>query len=173
MRKIIIIGTLHAGITPKNELKKYLDYAKPDQVLVEIAEADLRRDRLDSYPTEMVYALNWARKRNILVNGFDCSLNTLRKGMTADDNQRVIREQKKLMKDLTWKDLNKSRNLKKLNTASAKKLVDPEKEKRREIGMFRNIQKTMIEKGTILILTGCGHLNFFEKHIKEANFPLR
>lgn len=62
MRKIIIIGTLHAGLTPNQELKEFLEYTKPTQVLVEILEEDLHQKKLDSYPSEMVYTLKWAKQ---------------------------------------------------------------------------------------------------------------
>lgn len=42
MLKIIIIGTLHAGLTPVKELEgEFIEY-KPDQILVEIAANDIK-----------------------------------------------------------------------------------------------------------------------------------
>jgi len=172
MREIIIIGTLHAGLTPKQELKKFLEDVKPDQVLVEMAEEDLRKNRIDSYPPEMVYTFKWSRKRNIIVNGFDCSLNTLRKGMTDADNLKAIKDSKRLLKNLSWKDMNKEKNSKILAPIN-KRLIDPLKERKRNFQMIKNIRKLMIPKGKVVIVTGCSHLNYFEKHIKEANFAFR
>ena len=45
-RKIIVIGTLHAGITPNNELKAVIESFKPDQLLVEIANDDITKNDL-------------------------------------------------------------------------------------------------------------------------------
>lgn len=173
MKKIIIIGTLHAGLTPENELKEILEKSNPDQLLVEIAKEDIKKGKLGFYPPEMVISYTWAKKNRIKVNGFDSKIDVLMKGISEEDNQRVIEEQKKLMGNFTWKDMNKTENFKKLNTDSAKKLVDPEKEEKREFEMLKDIKNSMLGTGTILIVTGCGHLNFFEKHIKNAIFPFR
>ncbi|MFH1972091.1 MAG: hypothetical protein ABIJ18_01295 [archaeon] len=173
MRKIIIIGTLHAGLTSKNELQKILEKINPDQLLVEIAEEDIKNGKFDLYPPEMIFAYKWGKKRRINVNGFDSKINVIRKGLTEEDNQQVIKEQKKLMQNLNWKDMNKSKNLKKIKTNSSKKLIDPIKEAKRESELLKNIKKTMIPDGIITIITGCGHLDFFSKHIKGAILPLR
>ena len=69
--------------------------------------------------------------------------------------------------------MNKAENLKKLDTDSAKNLVDSKKEEKREFEMLKNIKNSMIDNGKILIITGCGHLDFFEKHIINAVFPFR
>ena len=52
--------------------------------------------------------------------------------MNEKDNQRAIEEQREIMKNFTWKEMNKSKNLKRLDTESSKKLVDQGKEKERE-----------------------------------------
>ena len=173
MKKIIIIGTLHAGLTPKNELKEVLEKYNPNQLLIEIAEEDIKNREFYSYPLEMVFAYDWANKNKVKVNGFDLKIDVLRKGMKEEDNQKVIEEQKKLMNNFSWKDMNKAENLKKLDTDSAKNLVDSKKEEKREFEMLKNIKNSMIDNGKILIITGCGHLDFFEKHIINAVFPFR
>ena len=173
MRKIIIIGTLHAGLTPENELKEVLEKYNPNQLLIEIAEEDIKNREFYSYPLEMVFAYDWANKNKVKVNGFDLKIDVLRKGMKEEDNQKVIEEQKKLMNNFSWKDMNKAENLKKLDTDSAKNLVDSKKEEKREFEMLKNIKNSMIDNGKILIITGCGHLDFFEKHIINAVFPFR
>ena len=50
MRKIIIIGTLHVGLTPDNELKEVLEEYNPDQILVEIDEKDLGKKKFLQSP---------------------------------------------------------------------------------------------------------------------------
>lgn len=173
MRKIIVIGTLHAGLTPENELKEILVKYHPEQLLVEIAQTDIKNGKFDAYPPEMIFAYHWAKKKKIKVSGFDSKIDSLRKGMTEEDNMGVIEEQKKLMENLTWKDMNRAKHLKKLDTASAQNLVDLDKEEKREFEMLINIKKAMIDQGTTIIVTGCGHLDFFKKHMKSAIFPLR
>lgn len=173
MRKIIIIGTLHSGLTPEDELKEVLERYNPDQLLIEIAEEDIKNGKFDFYPPEMIFAYNWAKKNKVKVNGFDSKMDVLRKGMTEEDNQKVIEEQKKVMNNFTWKDMNKTETLKKLDTDSAKNLIDHKKEEKREFELLKNIKDSMIENGKILIITGCGHLDFFEEDIRNAFFPFR
>jgi len=173
MRKIIIIGTLHSGSTPEDELEKVLQEYDADQIFVEISEEDIGNRELKDYPKEMVFAFNWAEKKGVKVNGYDPKTDIFRKGMTELDNKKVIEEQEGLMEEFNWKDMNKVVNLRKLDTEAGKNLVDPDKAEEREFEMLGNIEREMIHKGVILILTGCGHLDFFEKHIKGAIFPFR
>ena len=96
--------------------------------------------------------------------------------MTEEDNKKVIEEQKELIKKtgkFDWKDMNKEENLKLLKIESAERLVDPKKEKKREIEMLENINKVMISKVVVVIITGVSHLGFFLKNIKDALFPFR
>mgnify|MGYP001612470089 CR=1 FL=1 len=172
MRKIIIIGTFHTGLTPNKELKEVLEEIKPDQLLVEITEREIKNDNLRKYLPEMVFAYRWAKKKKIAVSGFDSSINVLSKGMTEKDNKSIIKKQKKLMRGYTWKDFNKEKYLKLLE-GSEEDLIDWKKEQRREKKMLQNIKKAMHSNGIIVIVTGCGHLKFFKKHIKRAVFPFR
>jgi hypothetical protein len=56
---------------------------------------------------------------------------------------------------------------------SVKKTIDWKKWKEREIEMLKNVKKRISLRGKTIIVTGCGHLSFFEKHIKNATFPFR
>ena len=173
MKEIIIIGTIHAGFTPKNELKEIIQKYNPNQILVEIAEEDIKNKKLKSYPPEMIFTYNWAKQNQIKVNGFDSKINVMKKGVTKKEKQRIMEEGKRLMKSFTWKDMNKPRNLKKINIKSIEKFVDSKKEKERQVKMLRNIRKLIVNEGRVIIITGCGHLDFFKKNIKGAFFPLR
>ena len=173
MRKIIIIGTLHAGLTDEIELKHLLEKYNPDQVFVEIAQEDIDKGKINSYPPEMISIYGWAIEQDIVVNGFDSKINTLRERLTNKDNQAVIEEQKKIMKNFNWKDMNKEKNNGLLHIPSLDLLVDKEKEAKRELEMLAKINSVMVSQGTVLIVTGCGHLNFFEKMLPDAIFPLR
>lgn len=173
MKKIIIIGTLHAGLTPNLELKQVLGKYKPNRLLVEIAQEDIDAGTVDSYPPEMVFAYEWAISNSIKVYGFDCKMNIFLEGKNQTDNQVVILDQKKVMGKLTWKDMNKENNLKLLHLSSEKELINKRKEKEREMEMLKNIKNKLESSGTTLIITGCGHLKFFEENFHKAVFPLR
>jgi pheromone shutdown protein TraB len=172
-RKIIVIGTLHAGITPNNELREAIESFRPDQLFVEIANDDIDKNNLNSYPSEMIFALNWAKSNIVKVVGFDSKINVFRKGIMSEDNQAMIEKQKKLIKNLSWKDFNKIKNEKLLEVDGLDELIDQEKDAIREHEMLKNIQTNIIESGTVVIITGVAHLNFFEQNIKNAIFPFR
>lgn len=172
-RKIIVIGTLHAGITPNNELKEVIESFQPDQLLIEIASDDIIKNDLSSYPPEMIFAFEWAKNNNVKVMGFDSKINVFRKGVMPEDNQVTIEKQKKLIKKLSWKDFNKIKNEKLLDVDDLNNLIDQDKERVRENEMLKNIEAHIIESGTVVIITGTAHLNFFERNIKDAIFPFR
>lgn len=173
MRKIIVIGTLHAGSTPNKELKAVLERYEPDQLLVEIAQKDIDRGKIVSYPPEMRFVCKWGKRMRIKVSGFDSKINVMKKGVTERDNQRLIKEEGWLMRGLTWKDLNKSSNLKKIDTPLYHRIVDHKKERKREVQMAKNIINSMVSRGAVVIVTGAGHLDFFQKRIPNAIFPFR
>jgi pheromone shutdown protein TraB len=172
-KKIIIIGTLHAGITPNNELKEVIEGFEPDQLLIEIANDDIIENDLISYPPEMIFALEWAKNNNVKVCGFDSKIDVFRKGIMPEENQAMIEKQKKLIKNISWKDFNKIKNEKVLDVDGLDELIDHEKERMREYEMLNNIESNIIESGTIVVITGIAHLNFFERNIKDAIFPFR
>ena len=175
MRNIIIIGTVHSGFTPNKELEEVLEKYSPDQLFVEVAEEYVAKNKLRKYPPEMIFALRWAKKNKIKVNGFDVAENTLKKGVTEKEVKNLINEADELIKKnkFTWKDLNKKEKIKILDTKTYLNAVDWEKEKARELKMLHNIKLAIAKSGTIVIITGAGHLNFFEKNLKGAEFPFR
>ena len=81
LRKIIVIGTLHAGITPNNELKDVIESFEPDQLLVEIVNDDIVKNDLSSYPPEMIFAFEWAKSNKVKVAGFDSKIDVFREGV--------------------------------------------------------------------------------------------
>lgn len=170
MQNIIVIGTLHAGLTPNEELEKIFTEYKPTQILVEISQDDINSDNLNKYPPEMIFTYEWAITNNVKVNGFDSKINVFKEGLTENDNLDLIEEQKKLIKKYSWKDFNKSENKKLLDIDN---ITDPVKEKKREQEILKNINKAIDENGSILIITGCGHLDFLEQNLKNAIFPFR
>lgn len=173
MKKVIIIGTIHGRFTPNRELKEVLEKYSPDQIFVELAEEDVAKNKLKRYPSEMIFALHWAKKNKVKVNCFDVTGSVLRKGITKYEIKTLIKEFNKLIKDskFTWKDMNKGEKLKILDTPNYLNAFNPEKEKMREMKMLANIKKAMLKSGIIIIITGAGHLAFFETHLKGAEFP--
>jgi pheromone shutdown protein TraB len=173
MLKIIIIGTLHVGLTPNKELEAEFKKYNPNQILVEIAESDIKNKNISKYPPEMIFTYKWAKRNNIKVCGFDTKINIFKKGIKEADNLELIKKQKKLIKNYSWKAFNKKESDKLLDVDDLNKIIDLEKEKVRNSKMLSNIKKFMIIKGVVMIITGSGHLNFFEKHFKKAIFPFR
>ena len=172
MNQIYIIGTLHAGWTPESELQEELEKIKPDQLLVEICDSDLQDNKIENYPSEMVFAYQWAKQNQVPVVGYDSKIEVFRDGVGDEDNQIVIEEQKKRLGHITWQEANKPENRALFKSEGYEKLVDPEKDKLREQEMLANIKEVMNNSGRIVILTGCGHLDFFETNFPEAEFPL-
>jgi len=173
MTKLIVIGTLHAGLTPEEELFDILNNLKLEILLIEMVQKDVEMEILNNYPPEMISAYHWAKKQNISVYGFDSAIHTLRDGMTEQDNQDAIDKQKEIMKKFTWKDINKEKNLALLNGNLWEKLVDPNKHRRREEEMIKNIKHILDSTKTTIILTGCAHLKTFEQTFPQAIFPFR
>jgi pheromone shutdown protein TraB len=173
MLKVIIIGTLHVGLTPNKELETEFIKYNPNQILVEIAEGDIKKKSISKYPPEMIFTYNWARKNKIKVNGFDSKINIFKKGVKKADNLELIKKQKTIIKNYSWKAFNKEENDRLLNIDDLSKIIDLEKEKIRNLQMLCNIRKFIISNGVVMIITGTGHLNFFEKHFKKAIFPFR
>ena len=173
MRKIYVIGTVHNMLPgKKKELKSLLEDIDPDQILVEIVNKDLRNNRIRKYPKEMIFAYIWAIKNGKKVNGSDVPINIIRKGFSQKELKIVEKSLTKIASKYTWKELNKSKYIRKLEIFDDK-IIDKKKHRLRQKKMLENIQKNMIKDGTILILTGSGHLKFFEKKLKEAIFPFR
>ncbi len=173
MQKIVIIGTLHGEYTPKKELEEILNFYSPNQIFVEIYQGDINKNYLEKYPQEMIFALNWARSKKVELSGFDSEIDIFKGGFSASKNQKIIDQQKPVLNKFNWKDFNKKEIFNKINSLAEKKFIDSAANFIREEEMLNNIKKKIIPDGVVLILTGCGHLDFFEKKIKKADFPLR
>lgn len=171
MKKVYIIGTVH-NMFPKHkrELTSILKRINPDQVLVEIDKKDLKSSKIKKYPKEMIYAYKWAIKRKKKADGFDYDINII------ISNKKVLIEIEKkitmLIDKIGWKSLNKKKY-----SLTIEKIVNNMLNKRKALNrrrlMLKNIKSREISNGKVLILTGVGHLSFFERHIKGAIFPLR
>lgn len=178
--RIIIIGTIHLNWTPKDELSKVLSDINPDQVLVELSREELyERPREDSIRDEMFEAYDWAVEHNKLVNYFDSEDSPLKEGVTGKEPEFLEHElkSKDLLKSYSWKDLNKPEpwkisEVKELEDKIVAQYFDTEKSQQRERQMLKEIRAKLIE-GTNVIVTGAGHLSFFERELPEAELPFR
>ncbi len=183
MRKIYIIGTLHNYI-PKKDIIEILEKYSPDQVLIEVTSSDLKKKNLKGYGKEFRDAYEWCKKNKAKVTGFDYEQKgwPQSKDMSKPEKKEYKKIEKilfKIVKRYGWKKFNKKKYEKLLdcyiNKAKetiyyVKKAYEvlPQRQKR----MLANVKKRMLKKGTIIILTGAGHLDFFEKNLK-AEFPFR
>lgn len=177
MREIFIIGTVHEGMTPHRELEQVLENLRPDQLLVELQAAksikEIKTSGMIPYPDELIFAYEWAKERNIPVNGFDVPVSILGDDLQDNEDIDFIERQKALFTKYSWKDLNKKDVLEGLSKIAPDEITDQAKYDEREVGMLNNITKLMVKDGRVIILTGADHLNFFGKHIPHAIFPLR
>jgi pheromone shutdown protein TraB len=178
MKNMYVVGTLHQGCVPEEELVDVLESFKPDQLFLELPDEPLE-DIVKSgdIRDEMIYAYQWAKKNNILVHCFDSEINTFRDGITVDSPEfkKLLVEQTEILKNskITWKQHNKKQYDSLLDHPLIAVISDPAKELQREKDMLQKIRKHSIQEGVILILTGAGHLSFFESELPEATFPFR
>jgi hypothetical protein len=180
MKEIILIGTLHSSWTPHNELEDELQKLKPDQVLVELSPEELNdRPREQSIRDEMFAAYDWATKSNVPVKTFDLENDILKTGVTGKEPEFFEYEvkSKELLKNYSWKQLNndepwKSFGVIDLEQKMDEKLFDSEKSKKRDVDMLENIKADLVE-GINIVVTGVGHLTFFQQNLPDAKVPLR
>ena len=179
MKKIIIIGTLHGGWTPKNELEEVLKSLNPDKVLVELSREELLRSREDSIRDEMFVAYDWATENGKQVDVFDIENNTLKEGVTGKEPEFAELQIKaqELLKQYSWKDLNKvepwnNSEVTHLDNALMEKYFDAEKNKERDFILLQNIKNKLID-GVNVIFTGMAHLTFFKEQLPEAKLLFR
>lgn len=170
MQKIIFIGTIH-GFTPIKDLEEIFEKYKPNQILIEICQKDVLNNSIESYPKEMIEAYHWAKNNKIKVVGFDSKINVFAEKKTEEDNKKVIEEEGEIIKKHGWKDFNKEKFLELLDKLE-NGLTDERKFRLRQEKMFCNITDNLAE-GTNIIITGAGHLKFFENKFPVAIFPLR
>lgn len=173
MRNLIFIGTLHAGITPKDELADILKGLKPTQLLVEIQQKDIASNNLKDYPDEMIFAYHWAIKNKIPAFGFDSGINELSDNATTEDEERLVQRDRQIVSQHNWKDFNKDEYMKLFETEEDSALVNEKKSNLRELEMLQNINGGIDPNGTIIVLTGAYHLKYFENKFKDATFPYR
>ena len=179
MKEIICIGTIHLNWTPENELVDVLNELKPDHVFVELSPEELQGQREESIRDEMFFAYDWAIKNRIPVTVFDVEQSGLKEGVTGKEPEFMDHElkSKELLKNYSWKDLNKIEpwqisEVAALEKEIVEKYFDKEKSKQREFQMMKNIKRRLVD-GRNVVVTGAGHLTFFKEQFPEAKLPLR
>ncbi len=170
MLKLYVIGTIH-NIISQREITQILNKYLPDQVFIEISPKDLKRRKFAEYPKEMIFAFNWATRKKIQVIGFDSNIVYMKK-ISKQKLRKINKEEMKRTKNHNWKEQNKSKYDHELDDLLYQ-AINKLKFKRRQKEMLKNINKSSIKKGKALILTGAGHLEFFENNLKNATFPFR
>ncbi len=168
---LFFVGTLHAGLTPNKELEAIIKEINPDRILVEILQEDIEKVQVGSYPPEMVFAYKFARNNKIRVLGFDSKVDIFQDSVTKADDQELLLQQKRIIGNKSWKLFNKSENAKLLTEVD--QISDMNRWRKREKEMARNIRKVVFENKKVLVITGCGHLDYFEQEFPNAVFPLR
>ncbi len=177
MREILLLGTLHGGLTPKNELRSILESVVPDQLFVELTPNEITND--SPFRDEMIFAYQWGKERGITVDHFDRNTGELKEGITGREPEFIAlsNELKSALEKYTWKELNKIEisqqpQILEIEELMRAKFIDPKKEKEREDEMLKNIQDAMLPESKVLILTGTGHLEFFLKTLQGAQLIL-
>lgn len=170
------IGTIHCGITDNDELIEIINNLNPEFILIEMVQEDIDNNTIENYPDEMKYVLNWCKEKNILCYGFDSNIDISHKNYSKENESRLIEFQMREIKKRNWKEFNNSKICKLIDCNESFEVIDSFKERTREIEMKNNIlnileiNKSKFKQG--IVITGCGHLDFFRKEFVDANFPL-
>ncbi len=173
MNNLIFIGTLHAGFTKNDELAEVVIKQKPDIILVEIEQSKLEENNISQYPPEMIFLAELARKISVQLFGFDSSIDVLKQGKTEADNIEIIKKQSEIISCYNWKQFNNPNICSKLDFFN-NELIDIQKWDAREGELYKNISKIHKRNRNkrIVIITGCGHIKFFQNKFPKALFPL-
>lgn len=171
MAELIFIGTLHCGFTNNDELKKIILYNDPDYIFVEIFEQDIQNKKITSYPEEMIFVVQFADENNIPCKGFDSKTKVMKDNLSEQDELILISKQKEIIDMYDWKEFNNPELNQQLSNLDDE-FIDAKKWNQREIEMKFNIEKNIPSDGTVLIITGSGHIPFFKKQFPDAKFPL-
>jgi len=180
MKEYLIIGTLHSGLTPKNELKSLLAEIEPDQVLVELPEgydSEKIRDRA-VVPDEMLFAHSWAQKNNIQADCFGVEsddVDIFQEGFDEDspEYQEVLKTEEKIIEKYNWKEFNTKKVCDLLDIPVKEKIFDQSILDKQEAGMLKNIREKSIDNGKAVIITGYDHIDYFHDNLENSSTPLR
>lgn len=167
-------------LTRKNDLRRILEEIKPDQLLLELPEEAGARVEAARHSDEMAFADRWARTKGVSTGYFDVDMSILRDGISEEDPEymELVNREVAELQAYSWQELNRKEPWQMGKLASTqrefwRRFFDEEKWDRREKGMLENIRRLRKSNGTVLILTGAGHLDFFQRELPDAEFRLR
>ena len=172
MRKVILIGTVHLGLTPIDELIDEVISHNPDRILIEI-------DQDGNGAQEMKQLLQWCKDNSAEYHCFDeaAPAEQSASGPTEKEIVDFTKAIQDKLQGVSWKDLNnpsvwKETGAEEINQAFTDKFYDPEKIKDREKLLDKNISNLLTE-GTNVVVTGAGHMTRLLDSIPGSTAPLR
>ncbi len=154
----------------EKELESILESLDPNSVFVEISPEDLRSNKIEGYPLEMIFALKWGQRNSKSVFGFDCSIETKSEKIDEETRKNLISQYLDYRKGRSWRDLNDPR-VARNGISMTLATHDPDKLSQRRSCMKQNILRTL-PSGKTLVLTGGFHSEYFRGEFGNANFPL-
>lgn len=181
MKQIILIGTLHLGLTPKKDLIAEISKHKPDKLLIELTEEEVVAGANESNRDEMFVALNYAVANHISYELYDVDFSTLLSGITGSepDFVELHEEIEKCIrgKGLDWKQTNQPGSIidveiNKIDRKIVDRFFDKDKIKKRNQLLAKNIEGNLIE-GNNVVVTGSGHIDHLLRDLPGSIAPLR
>lgn len=172
MKEVILIGTIHLGLTPIEELVSEVVTYNPDRVLIEV-------DKEGNGAEEMKLLLDWCKENNVEYRCFDTAV-PAEKSASRPTQREIIGFAeliKKKLHGVSWKDLNnrltwESTGAEDVNQAFTDKFYDLDKIETRNKLIEQNIPPLLTE-GTNVVVTGAGHLTHLLAAIPGSTAPLR
>ena len=174
--QLYIIGTLHSGYTPEQELREMLENINPEFIFLELPPQDIAKSkRADDPRQEMFFAYHWAQEQGITVEFFDTPEgDSFNEGYSEEspEYKQLLAETEEKLKHYSWKDLNRTKNINKFKHPFEETLIDMNKREQRQEQMVKNIKHAMPNSAKVVVLTGPFHLKYLAMKFPEARFPL-
>ncbi len=167
MSQLYIVGTAH---NPADDLESVVRSIRPQQLLLEIVDEELRRGELEDQLPEMMAMYHFAKGQGILVRGFDARVDIIIPIVTQEDLLYADGVARKYG-TLGFQELNK-RQYDEVWEKIARMAINPEAHAQRQGAMVENIRE-MRMPGDNLLFCGIGHLQYLERTIPDAVFPFR
>lgn len=170
MSPLYIVGTTHKEHNKKGLLEVFIEL-EPSQLLLELNEEDIQSCKVKSHPVEMSWAYRWGLENKKIVNGFDHEI-PCRYKVPIEEIPSFFAPIAEEYNSYDFRKMNKREYTNIMQDIEEQIFVEEDLLNRRE-GMVRNIRSLRDPSVAGLVLTGVGHLWFFEKQLPEAIFPYR
>jgi len=171
-KQILVYGTVH-NMIPTKELNAILDKNQPDLILVDEYQDNIKMNRLNQSPQEVKDAIAWANANYVNIFGFGLRRTVVKKPLPSKKQlAEVAAAQKKILKGKSWKDANK-RELASLEAKAAEPVIDQKALAQNRKQMLARINEYLPTGNKVVIFVGAAHLEFFQKNLPDAVFPLR